>query len=286
MIEAALTRVDPFDSIIKKTIQAEGINPADAGALRSMVNKLATEESIHRTALERHPDLVDQEAILNAPDVMKVKKEIAELEGGVKLNTPERAKFRDQAFMAMMAAASPKQNRQAYIVIGPPGAGKSTAITRPILERTGARSIDFDDARSFFPENNGGRHSLLVEEEALLVARRAFESSINSGDDIVIQQVGDSISAMDELVNSLDAKGYDIHILFSDVELTEAARRAVGRFREEGRFVDPSYILSIGDRINETYSVFKNDPRIRSYEQYDNNGRKAVRKEKGTNRRV
>ena len=151
MIEAALTKVDPFDSIIKRTIQAEGINPADAGALRSMVNKFATEESVHRTALERHPNLVDQDAILNALDVVKVKQEIAQLEGSIKLDAPERAKFRDEAFAAMMAAASPQQNRQAYIIICPPGAGKTSAITHTLLESTGARSIDFDDGPVVLP---------------------------------------------------------------------------------------------------------------------------------------
>lgn len=46
-------------------------------------------------------------------------------------------------------------------------------------------------------------------------------------------------------------------------------RRAMRRFREEGRFVDPAYVAEVGEAPRQTFEVLKHDPRVKAWDEFN-----------------
>jgi hypothetical protein len=141
------------------------------------------------------------------------------------------------------------QGRVAYLVMGPPAAGKSSAITEPLARDAGALLIDADEAKKKIPEYENGRNANGVHEEsALIMEGMVLDRALDHGDNIVMPLVGKNEAKLRALTSLLKDEGYTVHLVLVHVDREEATRRAVARFRVTGRFVDPHYVYDeVGD---------------------------------------
>ena len=193
-------------------------------------------------------------------------------------NSPERQQYRiakaDEYYDKYQAA---NKNREAYIVIGPPAAGKST-IADPLVERTGSILIDSDiikmgdKARGFegIPEYGDGIGANAVHEESAQIADGIFVKAIAHGDNLVYPKVGGSAKSIRELAQQLKKHGYTTTLILNELPIEKALERNNNRYNETGRLVRPDYLLSVGNKPIKTYLELQGEGVFDGYERYSN----------------
>ncbi len=164
-----------------------------------------------------------------------------------------------------------KQERRADIVIGPPAAGKSSVLANPLSQKYGSRIIDSDMAKARLPEFDGGFGAGRVHEESAFITEDVtLIASVHNGDNIVIPWVGKNPQKLRNTLEQLKQNGYSVHLSLNELDPDKAARRAVSRFQNTGRFVDPDYVLSVGWKPSEVYDILKKEGGFDSYVKYSN----------------
>lgn len=156
------------------------------------------------------------------------------------------------------------------IVMGIPATGKSSAIAEPLSTKHKSVIIDSDMAKLQLPEYNGGYGANAVHEESKLIFNRAFSLALEKGYNIICPIVGKSESSIQELLDAAKKSGYKCHLHFSEVSIETAIDRSMKRFKISNRFVDPSYIRSIGNKPLENYNKFKELLLFDSYHKVNN----------------
>lgn len=172
--------------------------------------------------------------------------------------TFERAKFHAK-LLAEYESEAPAvpQDRQAVIIVGPPGAGKS-GVREDILRDTGTtpeqwRHIDPDafrdrladamrrdgtlaqvvppEAAQLQPSPRELSSQLFVESAKL--GNAALKEAIARGDNLMIEGVYSDPRRLDALVKDLEKKGYDVHLATVEVSLPDALARTQERYRTD-----------------------------------------------------
>ena len=160
-----------------------------------------------------------------------------------------------------------KQNRKAVIVIGPPATGKST-FAEDIAAREGYAIIDSDDAKKIMPEFNNGIGANATHKFSKIVSSRIAQELIDQGFNVILPKVtGKSDfrqqpdqTKLNDLILSIEdlqSKGYKVDVVYPDANINQALVRAVTRFGETGRFVNIDYLLTIDNKVRDTYNALK-----------------------------
>ena len=148
------------------------------------------------------------------------------------------------------------QNRQAVVITGPPGAGKSN-VRDDILKDTGTtseqwRHIDpdaFRDRLSSAMQQDGTIGQLVPPEAADLqptqrelasqlfvesakLATTAQNQAVARGDNLIVEGVYSDPKRLDALVKGLEKKGYDVHLASVDVSHDDSLARTQDRYRQ------------------------------------------------------
>jgi hypothetical protein len=165
----------------------------------------------------------------------------------------------------------PERGRKAFVLIGPPAAGKST-IANELAIVNKAAIPDADQVKSFIPEYAGGIGAAAVHEESLELLAEAQKRMVNEGYNLVAQKVGHSDKSIRNLIKSLKESDYDVSLVNMHVDPDEAFRRMIGRFIRTGRIVPPSYFNSIGNSPRLVYNNMKEEGIADGYAEIDNNG--------------
>lgn len=218
-------------------------------------------------------------------NIIRERYKASQSEQTIKINTPEREQLRTNVLQELKNSGSfngvdesgksiyngdIERNRQAFIVIGNPAAGKSTVFVNPLSKQYKARIIDSDMAKELLPEFNGGSGAGTVHEEsARIVEKGLLKSSISNGENMVVAKVGKSVDSLKALIEELKTQGYDVHLKLNTLPAEKAAERAVKRYYTDDRFVDPDYVLNVvGNKPDEVYEQLKRS--VDSYEKYSN----------------
>jgi phage-related protein (TIGR01555 family) len=184
------------------------------------------------------------------------------------INSPDRTKLRDNVVDALYNRNmnNRTRNRQATIVLGLPGSGKSN-ISEPLV-KAGRLEIEGDNAKAMLPEFFGGVGAYAVHEESSSIMRRVLAKAIKAGDDIVWPR----IDSKDKIVNdvkSLHDAGYEVSVKFVDVPTSVAIHSAINRFLKMGRYVSPEMIVNYGSAPRESYEAAINTGLLKSHERYE-----------------
>ena len=211
------------------------------------------------------PEKISQQAI--GDRIAHADRVIAYLPSTEKIDTPERQalhkKIEDELYNRNIDKRS--HGRNATIVLGLPGAGKST-FANPLLA-TGALEIEGDNAKALLPEFRGGQGAFSVHEEASVIMRNVLKRAIENGDDIVWPRI-DSKDKIVADVESLVKQGYKVNIRLVDTSIEDSAKSATMRFLQTGRFVSPMLIAKYGTTPSESYAAAKATGLLASAERY------------------
>lgn len=239
-----------------------------------------------RPLAELDVNTADWNEINRSPEIQQARRKAMFETPTVATNTPERQVLRHDIAEDLMRMGSfsgkdaggneifngpVKQERRVDIVIGPPAAGKSSVLANPLSQKYGSRIIDSDMAKAMLPEFDGGFGAGRVHEESALITEDAvLIAAVQNGDNIVIPWVGKNPQKLRNTLEQLKQNGYSVHLSLNELDPDKAARRAVSRFQNTGRFVDPDYVLSVGWKPSEVYDILKKEGGFDSYVKYSN----------------
>jgi N12 class adenine-specific DNA methylase/predicted kinase len=159
--------------------------------------------------------------------------------------------------------------REAFVIMGYPGAGKSTIAAKLRAEK-GAVHISADDAKLYMPEYQNGANSTGTQYEAVEIAIAASAAFIDRGGNVILETIGDTPAAVAERAKILKSRGYRVTLIGLDIDRTEAMRRAVTRFQETGRAVPRALYdtLSPGETYDKAKDAYTDHARLA----HDGNG--------------
>lgn len=154
------------------------------------------------------------------------------------------------------------------IVMGPPGAGKTSAIQAILGQEAIDKAIliDNDDVKEMLP---GWDRKLAgaFQEEASDITDRLYERVFERRNNVILSIVGRNQAALRELISEVKKRGFKVNLRLMDLEPEKAVVRAVERFERGGRFVDPVYVLEgVGLNPQQNYDKLKEE--ADSYERY------------------
>lgn len=272
---------DP-ETVIREMIQGKKILPkAEAAATAKTAQGII------------HPSIVDikdatpippemgqfRKTPFDTKEIVDLRKEAESMLPTNKINTPERQALREKTYKELSTQGSfdPKiktftapirKEKKAFIVMGPPAAGKSRVFADPLSAEFGARVLDNDMAK----ERLGSTlHAGLLQDESKTINDRLVADAIEKGENVILPIVGKSESSMEEIYKALNAAGYEIHLKHNHVPGGVATSRAVRRLYTDGRFVDPEYVLyGVDEKTTPMFDKYKKDPRTTSYEARSN----------------
>jgi hypothetical protein len=149
---------------------------------------------------------------------------------------------------------------QAFILIGLPASGKSTAASE-VADHYGAIVLDSDYAKRKFPEFDRLFGASLVHNESALVVfgnpdypteYPVINYCIDRKHNLVIPKIGNNEEAIVPLAETLQSAGYQVHLTLVNLDRLQATQRAYSRFLTSGRYVSLTLI----------YDVFANEPQL------------------------
>lgn len=163
-----------------------------------------------------------------------------------------------------------KQEKRVDIVIGPPGAGKSSALANPLSQAYSSRIIDSDAVKELLPEYEGGLNSGYLNTESRYVWKGIVETSIANGDNIVLPVVGRSLSSVMKDMSAFRKNGYSVNVHYLELDGNKVLGRALNRFLSEGRYITPEYLMLASDGgITDVYESLKGED-IDGYSHWNN----------------
>lgn len=169
----------------------------------------------------------------------------------------------------------PKEGKM-FIVIGYPGAGKTTCIKKHAkkfgLDINKYLNLDADDIKQELPGYDNGKGASTVHGASLNVFDDIFNIAKMTKCNIIIQTTGWP-EHVELLIKSAKDSGYKkIKMIYIDVKPEVAQQRVVSRFESpSGRFLDP-YIINAKDNYpKRCYELLKNNKDVEKIYQIDNN---------------
>ena len=157
-----------------------------------------------------------------------------------------------------------KYDKKAIIIIGPPATGKST-FAENIAARKGYAIVDADDAKKQMPEYKNGIGANATHKFSKYIAAEIQKQFIEEGANIIIPKVAGKtnnrrqpdISKIKYIMQDLQSRGYKVDIVYPDANINQAIVRAITRFGETGRFVSVDYLVSIDNKVKDSYNALK-----------------------------
>ncbi len=205
-----------------------------------------------------HPlaDVFNAEQIANIDKIQQIHQEVA-------LRVPTITAAERQAISDKTYVPAREQGGVFDIVIGPPGAGKTTNIVNPLAEKRGATIIDGDEINPHIPGYENGLGQVAVGgtsgEIRAMNLKRAFENK----DNVVLPFIGQKLGLMEQIIADARAAGYTkVAVHYVDVPPETSAKRVYARSmeppNEKGirQVIDPEWALR---RINDGVTVVFDD---------------------------
>lgn len=179
-----------------------------------------------------------------------------------------------EALIEMYAAGAgpegPLHNRQAIIVIGHPGAGKSTFI-RAFARATRSAVADADGSKELIQEYEGGYNTQQVHNESSALRTKAVARLVAAKTNLIIERVGDTAESVIAERDGLAAQGYGVRLVHVHVQGGEAVARQILRFIGHGRHIWPRYARMVMDRIAPAFEALLEQNAFSEYIEVDAN---------------
>ena len=160
----------------------------------------------------------------------------------------------DNIINAIYQTGSETKDRVAFIVTGLPAAGKST-LTNQIKANFKAIVIDPDDLKKVIPEYNNGIGAAATHEESKVLFKEMLKKTISSGDNIILPILGRTQETLNELVDNLKIKNYNIINVRVNIPINIAKLRNLKRAVETNRYIyDDIISKEVDNNIKTNYN--------------------------------
>lgn len=219
------------------------------------INRELSDQEVQEINQSGAQDLARPEAVAAA--IEKIQSERSTFEDNSPARLKHRAEVADQLqdnygyADPQKAPQSPPQERQAVLVLGPPGAGKS--FIQAQIAPDWALS-DPDEAKVLLDGFNGGAGANTVHEESKAISEDVTSDLIDQGYNVFMPLVGHDKAKVDRKIAELESRGYTVRVGIVHVSPGKSLQRALERWQRTGRFIDPSYITdTVGDKPLEVF---------------------------------
>jgi phage-related protein (TIGR01555 family) len=193
----------------------------------------------------------------------------------------ERKAHHDEIIKRHLEGKKPVEGGpDAYILGGGSASGKSTGFKAMYAKKFEDEilRIDSDAIKDEIPEyeelkkrdpENAAR---LVYEEASHIAKRMMASAAAKKIDMVYDSTG-SWSGIQKMSKTLSDEGYKVHLIYFDVPIPEARKRAQARAERTGRHIPEEVIQKSHVGSAKNFMAMHESKHISSVNLYDNSGR-------------
>jgi hypothetical protein len=229
--------------------RAELIDALDRGAGAEDIwnTQIARESDAANAGAPTHRagDPLPEDRVYHLPD--------PEADGGVReADLPEAIDWLTEQAQRKAGPEGPAQQRRAIVVMGYPGAGKSTFIDR-FAERTRAAVPDADLAKTIVPEYAGGSGAQVVHAESTALREEVMTRLTANGDNFLLETIGQNPDALLETVEELKRIGYNVELAHVRVPPDEAVRRAWRRYLATGRVITPTAARAMHGKVEASW---------------------------------
>jgi hypothetical protein len=230
---------------------------------------------------------VTEDEMNQVPEITKARKRVPP-GSSADINTPERQAIRDQVVDKLLNRGSAqkvavdgkakveyngpvRKDRRADIVIGLPAAGKSSVIVDPLSEQYQSFVLDSDEAKYLLPEFNNGLGSGYVHNESKKISGTVRDIAIERGYNIVTPIVGSNLNKVLAQIERYRGAGYTVYLHLNELPANKAVGRALQRFLNTGRFLDPNMLSQYGDKPTAVYERIREmEGIVDGYSRYSN----------------
>lgn len=187
-------------------------------------------------------------------------------------------------FLNPNAAVPIGQKPKLVMVIGPPGAGKSSIGMEAAKELADDYTLaNPDDVRAELPEHNGW-NAPNTHNEACWIAKQIRYAAQKQRHNLLYDSTGQMADRMLQMAQEFNDKGYDVHVVHVGVPPHVAAYRTAKRFMDNpfgkvdpnsppSRFVPPNYVYhEVGAKPDRTYEELKKSKFVTGGVSFDNSG--------------
>lgn len=202
-------------------------------------------------------------------------REYAHSGNGEPLNFDEAVNHLVEIYEAAAGPKGPAKRRQATIIMGYPGAGKST-FAESLARKNRMAALDADVAKGLIPAYEDGLNTQAVHNESAALRIEAMNDILAKGENVLMERVGDDPAALFASLEHLQEHGYEVSLVHIKVDPNEAVRRAVRRFIGTGRYIEPQLWRRILGKVDGAFEQAIEDPRWKGYVEVDANGPKGT----------
>lgn len=94
----------------------------------------------------------------------------------------------------------------------------------------------------------------MVSDEASSIANNSLKQAIQNRFNIVLPQSGQNYKELLDNIRQAKKSGYIVHLRFVDTKPPIAAKRAIERYKTEGRFAEPMVHQFFGHKPKKNYN--------------------------------
>lgn len=220
------------DRPLQTTLQSADFRSALIRAEESMIN----DRTSRMPAIPSRDEIFSRQELIRLREIEYFQRHLERIEGSSRLSeqqvTERVAAYRrgeGAARETLPPGGTVRQDRVLHLVVGLPGAGKSSALVNPLQERYGARLIDTDQVQPDLPGYRNGLGNSLVRGAGAQVTERLYTESLSRGENIVYPTLGGYPDFLHSLIERARAQGYRVAIHLADIPPAESARRVYNR---------------------------------------------------------
>lgn len=173
-----------------------------------------------------------------------------------------------ESFLNPAAKAKEGEAPIAIILLGKPGAGKTTVV-KSMGNTVPTTMINSDDIKEKIPGYKPNARQI-VHERGCDIARNYLAPAAVEARHNITFDMTDNQERVVKMAAELKAKGYKIGVIHVDVDNATSAERVYSRFQQTGVYVPVHVALSYGDKPEKSYQALKSSGLADQWRKYDN----------------